>query len=161
MNNLKKELYIFSKSKEDIFIGKYLNIIVIVAWFLLLIFESLWGVDFPTLKLKWPVGSFFIALPVFFVLGLLFSLSLSKLAYQVVFDFQNGIVKFFMYKKLRVIIREIADLDHVKIDWHTHFIFKNGETIRYKANNAFFMFLKERNIPRKWGGFGKLFLKKA
>jgi hypothetical protein len=160
MNTLNGYHYTFSLPKEDIFFGKYLIRIVAVVWFVLFAFECLWGVGFPTLKVIWPVGSIFIALPVFVAAGLLFYWSLHKLAYQVEFDFQNKIVTFFTFRRKRTITHNISDLEIIRLNWHTQFIFKNGETIKYKADHEFFVFLKQFDIQREWGYFGKFFLKK-
>lgn len=160
MNTLRKDYYVFSQSKEDIFFGKYLNVIIAGGWFVLLVFECIWGVDFPILKVRWPIVSIFVALPLFLITGLLFYLSSHKFAYRVEFDFQKMVVKFCMFRRKKTIMLDISDLEVVKINWHTHFIFKNGKTIKYKANDDFFVFLKEHNIPRQWGKFGRLFLKR-
>jgi hypothetical protein len=145
MNTTIRNHYTFLLPKEDIFFGKYLIRIVMVAWIILFVFECLWGVDFPTLKIKWPIGSVFIALPIFLVVGLLYNWSLHKHAYQVEFDFQNKIVKFLMFRR-KTITYDISDLKIVRLKWHTQFIFKNGETIKYKVGNEFLIFLKQFDI---------------
>lgn len=154
-------VYKFSHSKLDIFVGKYLNGIVISGWIVVLILEAFWGtINFSIFKIRYPTISINFLFPLFAILGLLFYLSLCKLAYRVIFDFDNETITFFLYKKKDHIVFNIDELRIIKINWYTFFIFNNGRTIWYKSDSTFIKFLKKFDINREWGSVGKHLMKK-
>jgi hypothetical protein len=161
VRNTGMNVYTFSHSKLDIFVGKYLNLIVIIGWIIILVLETFWGaINFSNFRIRYPNISINLLLPFFFVLGLLFYLSLIKFAYQVAFDFSNETVTFLIYNKKNPVSYKLNELKAVRINWFIFFVFQNGETIWYKSDSAFIRFLKEFDINREWGGIGKYFMKR-
>lgn len=156
-----KNVYTFSHSKVEIFLGNYLIALIIIIWFILLIWETFWGLktDFSAFNPRIPLVSLGWLLPSFFVLGLFFYLFSSKFTYRTIFNLKEGKVIFYLYQKKKPVIFEIQDLKMVKITWHIYFVFRNGKTVWYKGDNELFRFLKEKNIPRKWGKISKILLK--
>ena len=118
-----RNVYIFSHSKLDILIGKYFKIIVIAGWITLLILETFWGaVNFSNFKIRFPVVSIELILPLFFILSLLLYLSLHKFVYQVIFDFNDEVITLFLYNKKNPISFRFNELKTIKINWFIFFI---------------------------------------
>lgn len=156
-----RNIHIFSHSKLDIFVGKYLNIFVVAGWITILILETFWGATkFSNFKIQYPNISINLLLPLFFSLSLLFYFSLIKFAYQVVFDFDNKLIIFSLYRKNRSISFNLNELKVIRINWFIIFVFNDGKTIWYKSDETFIRFLKRFDINREWGSIGKYFMKR-
>ena len=155
----KSNIFIFEWPKSDIIVGKYLYLVVIIGWLMVLTLETLFGSNFPELRLRVPIVSLFFLLPILALLYLIFYVVSSRFAYKIVFDFEQNIIESFLFHK-KPIKNKISELEMVALNWHTIFKYKAAKSIRTKANAEFIKMLKERNIPTSWGFFGKRFLKK-
>lgn len=157
-----KDVCTFSQRKIEIFTGNYLLVVIALLWLILLVWETFWGLktDFSGFNIRFPIVSIRWFFPLFFVPSLFFYLLSAKFAFRILFNYKEEKVAFFLYHRKKPVVYNIRDLDIVKITWHIYFIFRNGKTIWYKGDPELFVFLREKNIPRKWGRISKILMKR-
>ena len=125
-----------------------------------MILETTWGLnDFSNFRIKYPVVSIKLLLPVFLILDLFLYLSFYNLAYKVVFNFNDQVIKLFLYNKKNSISFNFNDLETIKLNWFIFLIFNSGNSFRFKFGSTFIHFLIKYDINREWGSFGKHLMK--
>jgi hypothetical protein len=159
MPGRKQDTFKFEWPKEEIFIGKFLHLFILGGLLILLIWETFFGFSFTEFRMRLPVASLFFILPILLALYILFYFIISTFAYKIIFDFNNEIIESHIFKKKRPIIHEIGELVSVDFNWHTHFRFSAGKTVKTKADSRLVHFLIDNNIQRRWGPFSKLFMR--
>lgn len=160
---MQSQIYTTEWPKADIFCTKYLYFVVWAGWFVVLTMET-FGIGFNSSSsgLKFPLVSICFVLPLLVFVAFLFFLSTYKFAYKIVIDCEKNIIESHLIRRKGPVAYSLRDLQVVEFNWHIYFRYMDGTTIWYKTSDVSKLldFLRERDIPKQWGSFGKFFLKK-
>jgi hypothetical protein len=156
-----KERYTFEWDTFEVFIHNNLSLKLFCVWIFVAILEVVFLKDNGSgLTLNFPMISTVMVLPIFVALRFGHFLLFYNQAYKIIFDYKKGHIESYLLRKRKPILQELSELEHVKINWQTSLISRDGITIWYRATPEFLDFLRSKNIKRVWGSFGMMLLKK-
>jgi len=149
------KIRIFKRSKPEIIIGKYSNIILFAVWLLFLIYETLFKSSSSHTNVALTV-----VLPILLAICIFNTLLFWKFAYQITFDLEKMKVTFFMFKRKKPIQVDINEIRQFLMSLYVIVSYGNKK-IYFKGYDDIKLidFLERNALPVKWNRAGRFLTK--